>query len=74
MVGFGFDDAAADAVDEEGRADQVKGKVQNTIGGVKDTLRGKDNRKVVVRATGGAAAMEKVIGSGKLPSWMVSLL
>jgi uncharacterized protein YjbJ (UPF0337 family) len=25
----------------EGKADQVKGKVQNTIGGIKDTLRGK---------------------------------
>jgi uncharacterized protein YjbJ (UPF0337 family) len=25
----------------EGRADQVEGKVQNTVGGVKDTLRGK---------------------------------
>jgi uncharacterized protein YjbJ (UPF0337 family) len=24
----------------EGKADQVKGKVQNTIGGIKDTLRG----------------------------------
>jgi uncharacterized protein YjbJ (UPF0337 family) len=24
----------------EGKADQVKGKVQNTIGGLKDTLRG----------------------------------
>ncbi len=28
----------------EGRADQVKGKVQNTVGGVKDALRDKDNR------------------------------
>ena len=26
----------------EGRADQVEGKVQNTVGGIKDTLR--DNR------------------------------
>lgn len=25
----------------EGKADQVAGKIQNTIGGVKDTLRGK---------------------------------
>ena len=25
----------------EGKGDQVKGKVQNTIGGIKDTLRGK---------------------------------
>jgi uncharacterized protein YjbJ (UPF0337 family) len=25
----------------EGKADQVAGKVQNTIGGIKDTLRGK---------------------------------
>ena len=25
----------------EGKADQLKGKVQNTIGGIKDTLRGK---------------------------------
>ncbi len=24
----------------EGKADQLKGKVQNTIGGIKDTLRG----------------------------------
>lgn len=26
----------------EGKADQVEGKVQNTVGGVKDALRGKD--------------------------------
>lgn len=26
----------------EGRADQVEGKVQNAVGGVKDALRGKD--------------------------------
>ena len=25
----------------EGKTEQVKGKVQNTIGGIKDTLRGK---------------------------------
>ena len=25
----------------EGKADQVSGKIQNTIGGIKDTLRGK---------------------------------
>jgi uncharacterized protein YjbJ (UPF0337 family) len=25
----------------EGKGDQLKGKVQNTIGGIKDTLRGK---------------------------------
>jgi len=25
----------------EGKADQVKGKVQNAVGGLKDTLRGK---------------------------------
>jgi uncharacterized protein YjbJ (UPF0337 family) len=25
----------------EGKGDQVKGKVQNAIGGIKDTLRGK---------------------------------
>jgi uncharacterized protein YjbJ (UPF0337 family) len=25
----------------EGKADQVKGKIQNTIGGIKDTLKGK---------------------------------
>jgi len=25
----------------EGKADQVKGKIQNAIGGIKDTLRGK---------------------------------
>ncbi len=28
----------------EGRADQVKGKVQNAVGGVKDALRDEDNR------------------------------
>lgn len=28
----------------EGRADQVKGKAQNAVGGVKDALRDKDNR------------------------------
>ncbi|MES2835495.1 MAG: CsbD family protein [Pseudomonadota bacterium] len=28
----------------EGRADQLKGKVQNAVGGVKDALRDKDNR------------------------------
>ena len=28
----------------EGRADQVKGKVQNTVGGVKDALRDTDRR------------------------------
>lgn len=28
----------------EGRADQVKGKVQNTVGGVKDALRDGDKR------------------------------
>lgn len=27
-------------LETEGQADQVKGKVQNTVGGVKDTLRG----------------------------------
>ncbi|QBX36426.1 CsbD family protein [Brevundimonas sp. S30B] len=26
----------------EGKADQLEGKVQNTVGGVKDALRGKD--------------------------------
>ena len=26
----------------EGRADQVEGKIQNTIGGIKDAVRGKD--------------------------------
>jgi uncharacterized protein YjbJ (UPF0337 family) len=26
----------------EGKADQVEGKVQNTVGGIKDVLRGKD--------------------------------
>lgn len=26
----------------EGQADQVEGKVQNTVGGVKDAVRGKD--------------------------------
>ena len=28
-------------LEAEGQADQVKGKVQNTIGGIKDSLRGK---------------------------------
>ena len=28
-------------LESEGKGDQVKGKVQNTIGGIKDTLRGK---------------------------------
>lgn len=28
-------------LENEGKADQVAGKVQNTIGGIKDTLRGK---------------------------------
>jgi uncharacterized protein YjbJ (UPF0337 family) len=27
--------------ENEGKADQLKGKVQNTVGGMKDTLRGK---------------------------------
>ncbi len=27
-------------METEGKADQVKGKVENTVGGVKDTLRG----------------------------------
>jgi len=26
----------------EGRADQVEGKIQNTVGGIKDAVRGKD--------------------------------
>ena len=25
----------------EGKGDQIKGKIQNTVGGIKDTLRGK---------------------------------
>ena len=29
----------------EGRADQVKGKVQNTVGGIKDSLREDANRR-----------------------------
>ena len=29
----------------EGRADQVKGKVQNTVGGVKDKLRESDDER-----------------------------
>jgi uncharacterized protein YjbJ (UPF0337 family) len=34
--------ATGDAkLETEGKADQVKGKVQNAVGGVKDTLRGK---------------------------------
>ena len=28
----------------EGRADQVKGKVQNTVGGIKDKIRDADDR------------------------------
>ena len=28
-------------LETEGKGDQVEGKVQNTIGGIKDTLRGK---------------------------------
>ena len=28
-------------MESEGKGDQVKGKIQNTIGGLKDTLRGK---------------------------------
>jgi uncharacterized protein YjbJ (UPF0337 family) len=28
-------------LESEGKADQVEGKIQNTIGGIKDTLRGK---------------------------------
>jgi len=28
-------------LESEGQADQVKGKIQNIIGGIKDTLRGK---------------------------------
>ena len=28
-------------LEQEGKADKVEGKVQNTIGGLKDTLRGK---------------------------------
>ena len=28
----------------EGRGDQVAGKVQNTVGGIKDAFRDKDNR------------------------------
>lgn len=28
----------------EGKADQVAGKVQNTVGGIKDAFRDKDNR------------------------------
>lgn len=28
----------------EGKADQVSGKIQNAIGGIKDTLRGDDKR------------------------------
>ena len=27
--------------ESEGKADQAKGKVRNTVGGIKDTLRGK---------------------------------
>jgi len=28
----------------EGRADQMKGKTQNAVGGMKDTMRARDNR------------------------------
>jgi uncharacterized protein YjbJ (UPF0337 family) len=28
-------------LESEGKGDQVKGKIQNTVGGLKDTLRGK---------------------------------
>jgi uncharacterized protein YjbJ (UPF0337 family) len=28
-------------LESEGKSDQVKGKIQNTVGGIKDTLRGK---------------------------------
>lgn len=28
-------------LENEGKADQIAGKIQNTIGGIKDTLRGK---------------------------------
>ena len=28
-------------MEDEGKVDQVKGKIQNTVGGIKDTLRGK---------------------------------
>jgi uncharacterized protein YjbJ (UPF0337 family) len=28
-------------LETEGKGDQVKGKIQNTVGGLKDTLRGK---------------------------------
>ena len=28
-------------LESEGKANQVKGKIQNTIGGIKDSLRGK---------------------------------
>jgi uncharacterized protein YjbJ (UPF0337 family) len=28
-------------MESEGKGDQVKGKIQNTVGGLKDTLRGK---------------------------------
>ena len=34
--------AVGDAkLESEGKADRIKGKVQNTIGGLKDTLKGK---------------------------------
>jgi len=34
--------AAGDSkLQSEGKGDQVKGKIQNTVGGLKDTLRGK---------------------------------
>ena len=38
----GFGKLTGDSKTEsEGKKDQVKGKVQNTVGGIKDTLKGK---------------------------------
>ena len=37
-VGKGVGDAKLEA---EGKADQIEGKVQNAVGGLKDTLKGK---------------------------------
>ena len=38
MVGKAIGDAK---LESEGKADKIEGKVQNTIGGIKDTLKGK---------------------------------
>ena len=32
-------------LEAEGKGDKVAGKVQNAVGGIKDAIRGKDNRR-----------------------------